>query len=34
MGWTVIRLWEYELERDYEASIEKIVRSVKSQAMW
>ncbi len=33
MGWTVIRLWQYDLERDYEASIQQIVRSVKARAV-
>ena len=29
MGWTVIRLWQHDLERDFQGSIEKIVTSVK-----
>ena len=33
MGWTMIRLWQYDLERDYEASIQQIVRSVKARAV-
>ena len=33
MGWTVIRLWEYDLERDYEVGIQQIVRSVKARAV-
>jgi len=28
MGWTVIRLWQHDLERDFEDSIEKIVSAV------
>jgi len=30
MGWTVIRLWQHNLERDFEGSIEKIVSAVKN----
>ena len=29
--WTVIRLWQHELEQDCEGSIEKIVSAVKKQ---
>ena len=29
MGWTVIRLWQHDLERDIEGSIERIVSAVK-----
>ena len=25
MGWTVMRRWQHDLERDYEASIQSIV---------
>lgn len=32
MGWTVIRLWQHDLERDFEGSIEKIVSAVKEAA--
>ena len=32
MGWTVVRLWQHDLERDYEASIQSIVRAVKLKA--
>ena len=32
MGWTVIRLWQHELERDCEASIQSIVHTVKCKA--
>lgn len=28
MGWTVIRLWQHELERDFEGCIERIVTAV------
>jgi DNA mismatch endonuclease (patch repair protein) len=31
MGWTVIRLWQHDLERDFEDSIEKIVSTVKME---
>lgn len=29
MGWTVIRLWQHDLERDFESSIERIISAVK-----
>jgi len=29
MGWTVIRLWQHDLTRDFENSIERIVSAVK-----
>lgn len=29
MGWTVIRMWQHDLERDFECSIERIVSAVK-----
>lgn len=29
MGWTVIRLWQHDLERDFEGSIERIISAVK-----
>lgn len=32
MGWTVIRLWQHDIERDFEASIEKITAAVKDAA--
>ena len=32
MGWTVMRLWQHDLERDYEASIQSIVRTVRLKA--
>lgn len=28
MGWTVIRLWQHELEHDYEASIQRVVAAI------
>ena len=28
MGWTVLRLWQHELERDFENSIERIVAAL------
>ena len=28
MGWTVIRLWEHEIEKDFEDYIRKIISSV------
>jgi DNA mismatch endonuclease (patch repair protein) len=36
MGWTVIRLWQHEIQRDFEACIERIlmmVRGKKSNAI-
>ena len=33
MGWTVIRLWQHDLERDYEASVQSIVRTVRLKAV-
>jgi len=29
MGWTVIRLWQHDLERDFDGSIERIISAVK-----
>ena len=29
MGWTVIHLWQHDLKRNYEASIEEIVSTVR-----
>ena len=31
MGWTVIRLWQHEIERDFEGCIESIVIAVKNR---
>jgi DNA mismatch endonuclease (patch repair protein) len=31
MGWTVIRLWQHDLERDFEASIGKVVSALKKE---
>jgi len=31
MGWTVIRLWQHDLERDFEGSIGKIVSALKKE---
>lgn len=31
MGWTVIHLWQHDLERDFEASIGKIVSALKKE---
>ena len=31
MGWTVIRLWQHDLERNYAASIDEIVSTVKAK---
>ena len=31
MGWRVIRLWQHEIQKDFEACIEKIVVIVRSQ---
>jgi DNA mismatch endonuclease (patch repair protein) len=31
MGWTVIRLWQHELERDFEGCIEKITAALKKK---
>ena len=30
MGWTVVRLWQHDLERNYEGSIEDIVSAVRA----
>lgn len=30
MGWTVIRLWQHDLERDFQECIEKIVAAVRN----
>lgn len=32
MGWTVIRLWQHDLKRDFEGSIEKIVSALKKES--
>ena len=29
MGWTVVRLWQHDLERDFEGSIERVISAVK-----
>jgi len=29
MGWTVIRLWQHEIKNDFEASIAKIIKTVR-----
>ena len=34
MGWTVIRLWQSDLQRDHEASIQRFVHAVKLKADW
>lgn len=31
LGWKVIRLWQHEIERDFNACIEKIVKAVKNR---
>lgn len=31
MGWTVIRLWQHDLERDFEGSIGEIVSALKKE---
>jgi very-short-patch-repair endonuclease len=31
MGWTVIRLWQHELERDFEGCIEKVIDVLKKK---
>ena len=31
MGWTVIRLWQHDLERDFEGGIGKIVSALKKE---
>ena len=31
MGWTVIRLWQHDLERNFEDSIERIVSAVRTE---
>jgi DNA mismatch endonuclease (patch repair protein) len=31
MGWTVIRLWQHELERDFEGCIEKVIAALKNE---
>ena len=33
MGWTVIRLWQHELEQDFEKSIEKIVSALTNETV-
>ena len=32
MGWTVIRLWQHDFERNHEASIQSIMRTVRLKA--
>ena len=32
MGWTVIRLWEHDIERDLEASIQQVTSAVRQKA--
>jgi DNA mismatch endonuclease (patch repair protein) len=32
MGWTVIRLWQHDLERDFENSISEIVSALKNKS--
>ncbi|AGG07397.1 very short patch repair endonuclease [Dehalococcoides mccartyi] len=31
MGWTVIRLWQHEIQRDFEACIERILMTVRGK---
>lgn len=31
MGWTVIRLWQHEIQRDFEACVERILMTVRSK---
>ena len=31
MGWTVIRLWQHDLERDFEDSIKRIVSALETE---
>ena len=31
MGWTVIRLWQHDLERDFEKSIERVVSALRTK---
>jgi DNA mismatch endonuclease (patch repair protein) len=31
MGWTVIRLWQHELERDFEGCIGKVIAALKNE---
>jgi very-short-patch-repair endonuclease len=31
MGWTVIRLWQHDLERDFEGSIGEIVSALEKE---
>lgn len=30
MGWTVVRIWQHELERDFECCVEKIISAIKN----
>ena len=32
MGWRVIRLWQHELENDYEAGVQRIVSALRANA--
>ena len=32
-GWTVIRLWQHQVERDFEGCIDRIVLTVRARAM-
>ena len=32
MGWTVLRIWQHELERDFENSIDRIVATLERQS--
>ena len=33
MGWTVIRLWQHELERDCEAGIQRILSALRANSL-
>ena len=33
MGWTVIRLWQHELEKNFDASIQRIISAVEDSTM-
>ncbi len=33
MGWTVVRLWQHDLERDFENSIKRIVSTLRTAAV-
>lgn len=30
MGWTVIRLWQHDIEKDFDASIDKVILAVRN----